>query len=320
MVLDVATVRNLELTDPLFAGESRQSTLLYVIDQTTTGMGGLSCASAFCNLPTTSRRSKRASTPSRNWPATSWFAPACAKRSRSILDLERLLARITLATAGPRELLALAVPLRHLPAIEKLAQHSSRRLRQPARSARRPLRPDSPRIADDPPVSLADGGAIRDGYHAELDQYRDIAATAASTLPPSNPASGPRRYSKPRSASTTFSASILRCRRPISTSSRPTSNAARRLPTPSASLPLSCGGTRKRRCSPPSTHPRNRKGVFSEIRALAPQQATRIQQLHRCRRTSKRFASPCPNRSNNRYARPRFSDLAKCVYRPGAVR
>ncbi len=40
MVLDGTTVRNLELTDPLFAGESRESTLLHVIDQTCTGMGG----------------------------------------------------------------------------------------------------------------------------------------------------------------------------------------------------------------------------------------------------------------------------------------
>jgi len=40
MILDAVTVRNLELLEPLFAGESKESTLVYVLDQTGTGMGG----------------------------------------------------------------------------------------------------------------------------------------------------------------------------------------------------------------------------------------------------------------------------------------
>ena len=40
MVLDGATVRNLELVEPLFAGESREATLIHVLDKTATGMGG----------------------------------------------------------------------------------------------------------------------------------------------------------------------------------------------------------------------------------------------------------------------------------------
>ena len=40
LVLDATTVRNLELVEPLFAGESKESTLLHVLDRTRTGMGG----------------------------------------------------------------------------------------------------------------------------------------------------------------------------------------------------------------------------------------------------------------------------------------
>ena len=40
LILDATTVRNLELVEPLFAGESKESTLLYVLDRTRTGMGG----------------------------------------------------------------------------------------------------------------------------------------------------------------------------------------------------------------------------------------------------------------------------------------
>ena len=62
-----------------------------------------------------------------------------------------------------------------MPNIEKLVQQlSSPRLRQPLDLLADLCDLIHNAIADDPPVSLADGGTIRDGYHAELDQYRDI--------------------------------------------------------------------------------------------------------------------------------------------------
>jgi DNA mismatch repair protein MutS len=96
----------------------------------------------------------------------------------SILDLERLTAKLTLGTAGPRELLALGRSLAAVPSLAARASDlQSERLKR--------LRDDLDEIpelrgriltaiADEPPVNLADGGTIRDGYNAELDQLRDI--------------------------------------------------------------------------------------------------------------------------------------------------
>jgi DNA mismatch repair protein MutS len=92
-----------------------------------------------------------------------------------ILDLERLVARITIGTANPRDLLALGRSLANLPEIEKVREgFVSPKLRtqfDPAADVRDLI---LKAISDEPPVSLADGGTIRDGFNAELDEYRDI--------------------------------------------------------------------------------------------------------------------------------------------------
>ena len=107
---------------------------------------------------------------------------SCAAELRKtlsgILDLERLLAKVTLGTATPRELLALGRSLARVPALRShLAQATAARL-----AVSRERLDRSPKcatrmlgaIADEPPVNLADGGMIRDGFHPELDELRDI--------------------------------------------------------------------------------------------------------------------------------------------------
>ena len=98
------------------------------------------------------------------------------KTLESILDLERLLAKITLGSAGPREVLALGQSLAKLPEIAKLTdQLDSPRLRTRIRRRRRCARSDSDgRFQTKPPVNIADGGTIRDGFDAALDELRDI--------------------------------------------------------------------------------------------------------------------------------------------------
>jgi DNA mismatch repair protein MutS len=96
----------------------------------------------------------------------------------SMLDLERLLAKLTLGTAGPRELQALGKSLALIPMLkQQTALLKSPRLVQlhgeldEVAEVRDQI---LAAIADQPPVNLADGGAIRPGFHAELDELRDI--------------------------------------------------------------------------------------------------------------------------------------------------
>ncbi|HXK07870.1 MAG TPA: DNA mismatch repair protein MutS [Verrucomicrobiae bacterium] len=181
MVLDAVTVRNLELVEPLFAadaGAQAQPTLLGVLDQSLTGMGGRLLR-------------QRLLRPSMDRPEIEQRLDAVGellqqtilraelrKQLGGILDIERLLAKVTLGTAGPRDLLALGRSIEKIPALRRCfdTQQAARlraihgRLDDLADVANLILES----IADDPPMNIADGGTIRAGHSADLDDLRDL--------------------------------------------------------------------------------------------------------------------------------------------------
>jgi DNA mismatch repair protein MutS len=178
LVLDAVTVRNLELVEPLFAGERKDSTLLWVLDQTTTGMGGRLMRRRLL------RPSIDVAEIEARLDAVAELHQATIARSEirkslgSVLDLERLLAKATLGTASPRELVALGRSLAAIPALKQLVGAlTSTRLRT-VHDALDEVPEARDRIlnglVEEPPVNIADGGTIRDGVHAELDELRDI--------------------------------------------------------------------------------------------------------------------------------------------------
>ena len=177
MVLDAATVRNLELVEPLFAGERRDSTLIYVLDKTSTGMGGRLLRQRLLHPCCELRRLNRA------WMRCEELAGKVIIRSdlrktlESVLDLERLLAKITLGTAGPRELLALGKSIAKLPEIAKLdlpvgvsaiaARHSTRSTTFATKFSRA--------ISDEPPVNIwPRAERYATDFDPDLDELRDI--------------------------------------------------------------------------------------------------------------------------------------------------
>src|SRR5207344_2369187 len=103
-----------------------------------------------------------------------------------ILDLERLLSRVTLETANPRDVLALASSLGHIPAVREAMSHFS--------SARfRTLLDSVDELADlreriektiitEPPLSLSDGGVIAASIDGELDELRDLSRNSKQYL------------------------------------------------------------------------------------------------------------------------------------------
>jgi DNA mismatch repair protein MutS len=178
MILDAVTVRNLELLEPLFAGESKESTLVYVLDQTGTGMGGRLLRQRLLR-PCLQMEEIEARLDAVQEALQATIARAEIRTIlESMLDLERLLAKITLGTAGPRELQALGKSLALIPKLkQQTGSLKSPRLVQlhgeldEVAEVRDQI---LTAIADEPPVNLADGGAIRPGFHAELDELRDI--------------------------------------------------------------------------------------------------------------------------------------------------
>jgi len=178
MILDAVTVRNLELLEPLFAGESKESTLIYVLDQTSTGMGGRLLRQRLL------RPCLQLVEIEARLDAVQETLQATIARSEirkllgSVLDLERLLAKLTLGTAGPRELMALGRSLEIVPKLkERASSFESARVKEISSSLDEiPELRDRilAAIADEPPPNLSDGGTIRAGFHAELDELRDI--------------------------------------------------------------------------------------------------------------------------------------------------
>ncbi len=176
MILDAVTVRNLELVEPLFAGERKDSTLISVLDQTSTGMGGRLLRRRLLR-PALVRMEIEARLDAVTQLLSQTIERAELRKTLgSILDLERLLAKVTIGTAGPRDLLALGKSLSLIPALKftpgnalRLAEISSQLDAVPEVYTR-----ILTSIAAGPPVNLADGGTIRDGFHAELDDLRDI--------------------------------------------------------------------------------------------------------------------------------------------------
>ena len=176
MILDAVTVRNLELVEPLFAGERKDSTLISVLDQTSTGMGGRLLRRRLLR-PALIQTEIEA-----RLDAVSQLLSQTIERSElrktlgGILDLERLLAKVTIGTAGPRDLLALGRSLSLIPAL-KFSTGTATRLGEIATQLDAVPEVHTrilTAIADEPPVNLADGGTIRDGFHTELDELRDI--------------------------------------------------------------------------------------------------------------------------------------------------
>ncbi len=178
MTLDASTRRNLELTRALRDG-GRKGTLLWVMDKTITSMGGR-MLKGWLERPLLSRTEivKR-----HDAVQELVEQPMLRADLRSLLsdmhDLERLAGRIAYGNANARDLIALKHSLVTLPSIRVLLEEvRSQRLIE-LRDALDML--DDVRdlidaaIQDEPPISVTEGGVIKDGYHPEVDRLRTIA-------------------------------------------------------------------------------------------------------------------------------------------------
>jgi DNA mismatch repair protein MutS len=177
MILDAVTIRNLELVEPIFA-ESSGATLLAVLDQTQTGMGGRLLRQRLLHPSMDRAEIEQRLDAAGELLQQTILRTELRKHLAGILDLERLLAKVTLGSAGPRDLLALGRSIEKIPALRRCFDtQQAARLR--SLHERLDELPDVASlilnaIADDPPLNMADGGTIRAGYHAELDELRDL--------------------------------------------------------------------------------------------------------------------------------------------------
>ncbi len=185
LVLDPATLRNLELIEPAF-GESRAATLLGILDECVTSLGARKLK-AWMLRPSLERTELEARLDVVNEFLKSTIEREELRRAMSgVQDLERLLSKVTLETAHARDLLALMHSVQALPLLRTYLKHFQaprlktlwERLDELA-DVRELL---EKAIHPEPPVLLGEGGLIRPGYNAELDVLRDLSQNSKQVL------------------------------------------------------------------------------------------------------------------------------------------
>ena len=184
LVLDSVTVRNLELVESLAGGSGRS--LLQVIDETVTGMGARLLRSWLLRPCV-----KRAEVEARLIAVQDLFASQMRRdKLRALLkevsDLERLIGRVSLGSATPRDLVAMLRSLNQVPQVREVLRGFDSSLLEVLAENTDEL-PDvrqliAKSITDDPPIKLADGDTIREGFSAELDELRSISRNAKQII------------------------------------------------------------------------------------------------------------------------------------------
>jgi DNA mismatch repair protein MutS len=184
--LDAVSVRNLELVEPLFSGESAQTTLFYTMDACCTPMGKRLLRASLLR-PASGLGEIEARLEAVGEAAGDLRRREELRRSMDgVLDLERLLGRVALDSAGPREVMALAKTLGCLPGLVGAVRVFEAARWRALGASVDPLEDLYQMIvgtiAEEPPVSLGDGGAIREGVDAELDELRELSRSGRQAL------------------------------------------------------------------------------------------------------------------------------------------
>ncbi|WP_010043898.1 DNA mismatch repair protein MutS [Gemmata obscuriglobus] len=177
LTLDEVTRRSLELTRTL-RDNQRDGSLLSVLDRTVTPMGArLLHDSVLAPLTDATAISARLDAVEELLKDHA-LRQSVRDQLDACSDMQRLTTRVSTAKAGPRDLAAIARTLRHLPAVKaKLTGRRSKLLQDLEK--RLELCPDirellDKAIEDDPPHIAKEGGVIRPGFSAELDELRAL--------------------------------------------------------------------------------------------------------------------------------------------------
>ena len=177
MNLDLIARRNLELTQTMRTGEKRGS-LLWVLDQTRTAMGKRMIKS-FIEQPLNNPAiiNKRLNA------VEELYREGILRQEiifslGGIFDLDRLMTKVVYGNATPRDLKALQSTAEKIPSLRQLMEPVKsqylREIYENLDSLEDVASLLQKAICDDPPVMVKDGGIIKEGYHAELDELRNL--------------------------------------------------------------------------------------------------------------------------------------------------
>jgi len=185
LMVDGLARRNLELVENLTDG-SRRGTLLDVLDLTRTAMGSRALRDWILRPLRELERIQDRLDAVEELAYRTVERGALRESFGRVQDLDRILGRVTMGTASPRDLSALAHSLLALPAaatalqecVAPLSRALVKDLDPPLELARHLLET----LVDSPPASLREGGLVRDGVDPELDELRQTSRGGRTTI------------------------------------------------------------------------------------------------------------------------------------------
>jgi DNA mismatch repair protein MutS len=183
VTMDVTTRRNLEIDTNLSGGDS--NTLFQLLNKASTCMGSrLLCR--WLHRPLRQKEILEARQHAITSLLNNYRFEMIREPLKAIGDLERILGRVALRSARPRDLSRLCVSLAAYPQLQSLlSEHTANRLVHLAGAIS--IFPDlvellDRAIVDNPPVVIRDGGVIAEGYDNELDELRNLSSNAGQFL------------------------------------------------------------------------------------------------------------------------------------------
>jgi DNA mismatch repair protein MutS len=210
LLLDFTTQRSLELVQSI-QGADRRATLVGVLDHTLTAMGGRMLRGWILQPLKDAKAIRERLDAVEAIHADTGLRSGLDRHLRQIHDLERVISRVGLGVAGPRDLVALRQSLRHVEPLREILTHPARRQSRVSEDLSRVS--DAPfdadvaypsalldnlrrnldshpalrglfdrALADNPPAAARDGGVIREGYNPELDELRSLAQNTSDWM------------------------------------------------------------------------------------------------------------------------------------------
>lgn len=185
MILDPATKRNLEILASMTDG-TRAGSLISILDKTKTSMGGR-LLKKWVSLPLL----KLEQIQNRLDAVDELFQnenlrKQIAEELEQIGDLERIISKVCTGRANPRDVINLKLSLKRIPVIKDILRNvksiALQKIRDNLIGLTYLVDKIESMLVDDPPLNIADGGVIKQGYNAELDELRNLSSSGKEYL------------------------------------------------------------------------------------------------------------------------------------------
>jgi len=185
MMLDASTRRNLEISFTMQDGK-REGSLISILDKTETPMGGR-LLKKWINAPL----KKLEPILERQESIEEFFKNSKLRENlknelKEIGDIERLISKVCTGRANPRELINLKTSLKKIPLLKQLLDQTDSnnigKINIRLNDLENIVAKLEQSISDNPPLSITDGGIIREGFSPELDEIRDVSSNAKTWI------------------------------------------------------------------------------------------------------------------------------------------